>query len=207
MPSKVVLSIAPGSPAEKGGLRVGDRIDAVDGKAPKSSGGVLVIARRADGTFAPTVVVKVARKGVKKALNLKLTRGSVTLVSIPATTPPPQVVIPPSFGYLEVPGIVGDAAAQKSFATQIQDLIKNLDDGSRCGWIVDLRKNRGGYIYAMLAGLAPLVGEGPAGGSRTASGAVTSWTYRSGAVFAGEEKTVSVDTPTPCVGPAAQSPC
>ena len=195
MPSRVVITVAPGSPAERGGLRLGDRIDKVNGQTPRSVGGVLAVARLASGEFPQTLVLRVVRKSAKKPLTLTLQRGSVTLVSIPDTKPPPKVVVPPRFGYLDVPGIVGDAAAQKVFAGQLQGLIRTLDDGSRCGWIVDLRKNRGGYIYALLAGLAPLFGDGTAGGSRNANGDVTSWTYRAGSVFAGEEKTVSVDAP------------
>lgn len=194
-PSRIVITVAPGSPAEKGGLRLGDRIDRVNGGPPQASGGVLTVPRATNGEFPATVVLRVVRKGVHKPFPLTLTRGSVTLVSIPDSRPPPKVVVPPTYGYLDVPGIVGDDAAQKNFASQLQGLIRNLDDGSRCGWIVDLRRNRGGYIYALLAGLAPLLGEGSAGGSRNASGTITTWSYRAGSVFAGEEKTVSVDSP------------
>ena len=195
MPSRIVITVAPGSPADRSGLKLGDRVDKVNGQPPRASGGVLSVGRQPNGEFAPSMTLQVARKGARKPITLTLIRGAVTLVSIPDTQPPPKVVVSPAFGYLDVPGIVGDAAAQKAFATQLHTLIRALDNGSRCGWIVDLRKNRGGYIYALLAGLAPLVGEGPAGGSRNARGDVTSWSYRGGSVFAGEEKTVSVDTP------------
>jgi carboxyl-terminal processing protease len=239
MPSRVVLSLAPSGPAEKAGLKIGDRIDLVDGKPPKESGGLLAIPRRPDGSFADTVVLRINRPVVpgaatatppaptaapavvagkskrrrvtskakakakaptsvpptSTAFDITMRRGTVTLVSIPSTQPPPQVVILPSLGYLSVPGIVGDTAAQKNFATQLQNAIRDQDTGTRCGWIVDLRKNRGGYIYALLAGLAPLLGDGPAGGTRNARGVVTPWSYRNGAVFAGEQQTVTVDAP------------
>ncbi len=195
MPSRVVVTIAPGGPAARAGLRVGDRIDKVDGKTPPIVGNALAVGRRTDGTFADTVVLRVARPQMKRAITLTLRRGEVTLVSIPVTTPPPKVVIPREFGYLDVPGIVGDAGVQKNFATQVQGLIRDLDDGSRCGWIVDLRKNRGGYIYALLAGLGPLLGDTVVGGSRNAKGEVTSWSYRAGVVSAGDTATVSVDAP------------
>ncbi len=194
MPSRVVVTVAPGGPAARGGLRVGDRIDRVNGQAPKTIGNALAI-RSADGSPAETAVLKVVRRGVKRAITITLRRGTVTLVSVPVSEPPPRVVIPPELAYLDVPGIVGDAAAQRAFATQVQTVIRELDTGSRCGWIVDLRRNRGGYIYALLAGLGPLLGEGLVGGSRDARGDVTTWTYRAGALFAGTESTVGVDSP------------
>ena len=195
LPSRVVVTIAPGGPAARAGLRVGDRIDKLDGKAPPIVGTALAVGRRTDGTFADTVVLRVARPLVRRPLTLTLRRGEVTLVSIPVTAPPPKVVVPRQLGYLDVPGIVGDAAVQKNFATQVQGLIRDLDDGSRCGWIVDLRKNRGGYIYALLAGLGPLLGDTTVGGSRNAKGEVTSWSYRAGVVSAGDTTAVSVDSP------------
>ena len=195
MPSRVVVTIAPGGPAARAGLRVADRIDKVDGKTPPIVGNALAVGRRADGTFADTVILRVARPLVGRPLMLTLRRGEVTLVSIPVTSPPPKVVIPREFGYLDVPGIVGDAAVQKNFANQVQGLIRDLDNGNRCGWIVDLRKNRGGYIYALLAGLGPLLGDAIVGGSRNVKGEVTSWSYRAGVVSAGDTTAVSVDAP------------
>ncbi len=194
MPSRVVVTVAPGGPAARGGLRVGDRIDRVNGQVPKATGNALAI-RNPDGSPTETAVLKVVRRGVKRALTITLRRGTVTLVSIPVSQPPPRVVIPAELAYLDVPGIVGDAAAQRAFATQVQTIIRELDTGARCGWIVDLRRNRGGYIYALLAGLGPLLGDGLVGGSRDSRGEVTTWTYRAGALFAGSEPTVSVDAP------------
>ena len=194
MPSRVVVTVAPGGPATRAGLQVGDRIDRVNGQMPKTTGNALAI-RNADGSPAETAVLKVVRRGVKRALTITLRRGTVTLVSVPVSQPPPRVVIPAELAYLDVPGIVGDAVAQRAFATQVQTIIRELDTGTRCGWIVDLRRNRGGYIYALLAGLGPLLGEGLVGGSRDSRGEVTTWTYRAGALYAGSESTVSVESP------------
>ncbi len=203
MPGRVVVTIAAGGPAARAGLRVGDRIDRVNGQPPKATGNALAIGRKPDGSPAETAVLKVLRPGMKRTLTMTLRRGTVTLVSIPVTQPPPKVVIPAELAYLDVPGIVGDDAAQKAFATQVQTIIRELDTGTRCGWIVDLRRNRGGYIYALLAGLGPLAGEGLVGGSKNAKGEVTSWTYRDGALFAGNEATVKVDVPYVLRRPAA----
>src|SRR5215471_2895833 len=52
------------------------------------------------------------------------------------------------------------------FATRIQEVIAQLTAKNPCGWIVDLRGNGGGNIWAMLAGEGPLLGEGEWGDKR-----------------------------------------
>lgn len=51
-----------------------------------------------------------------------------------------------------------------------------------CGWIVDLRGNTGGNMYPMLAGLAPLLPDGPALRFREADGTETTVTLEDGGV-------------------------
>lgn len=53
-----------------------------------------------------------------------------------------------------------------NFATKVQDVIAALAPNHPCGWIVDLRGNGGGNIWAMLAGVGPILGEGEWGGKR-----------------------------------------
>jgi len=62
-------------------------------------------------------------------------------------------------GYAATPG----ATRQDEFnqdiqrALQWQNVIRGKDSGDRCGWIVDLRSNRGGNMWPMLLGVAPLL--------------------------------------------------
>jgi carboxyl-terminal processing protease len=66
-------------------------------------------------------------------------------------------------GYLKVVGIgPGDLEAQ---ANQIRDGLKELKKQDVNKWILDLRYNGGGNMNPMMAGLAPLVGEGAIGGA------------------------------------------
>jgi len=76
------------------------------------------------------------------------------------TSPRPvaQVVVP-SFAS-------DDRKDQDGFAAKIQDVIAGLSSRNPCGWIVDLRGNGGGNIWAMLAGVGPILGEGEWGGKR-----------------------------------------
>ena len=68
-------------------------------------------------------------------------------------------------GYLKVVGIgAGDVKTQADF---IRNGLVELKAGGVEKWIVDLRFNGGGNMEPMIAGLAPLIGEGFIGGSIT----------------------------------------
>lgn len=70
-----------------------------------------------------------------------------------------------------------------AFATAFQERIRKLDGERPDGWIVDLRGNGGGNMWPMLAGLGPLLGDGPVGGSIDASGRSNRWYHESGAAI------------------------
>lgn len=66
------------------------------------------------------------------------------------------------------------------FATTVQRLIAELAAKSPCGWIVDLRGNGGGNLWAMLAGVGPILGEGEPGASLQEDGTKGLWYYGDG---------------------------
>ena len=186
-PSRIVATVITGSPAERGGLKVGDRVDKVDGEIPMRSGNQLVIARNDAGELPNGIKLTVARKNIRKPLIIRLTVGQVTTVGVPTaavvTRPPPVgSTAVGTYGLLDVPGIVGDLTAQTLYAQELHDAIATINQPARCGWVVDLRRNRGGYIFAMLAGLGPLLGEGVIGGQINAQGIISRWSYGGGAV-------------------------
>lgn len=68
------------------------------------------------------------------------------------------------FGYLSIPGFAGlNQKRATAFVDDIRQRISTLASGDTCGWIIDLRTNTGGNMWPMIAGLAPLIGEGLAG--------------------------------------------
>ena len=103
-------------------------------------------------------------------------------------TKPFAKLIDSNTAYVNVPGfLTGTDSAQINFANQIQILIKNLDSNFHIKyWIVDLRKNSGGTMYPMIAGLAPLIGEGTYGYFIMPKKEREEWYYRKGKC--GEEK-------------------
>lgn len=108
-------------------------------------------------------------------------------------------------GRLVMPQGIRDNA----FATQFQKRIARLDSQQPCGWIVDLRGNGGGATWPMLAGLGPLLGDGPVGGSVEADGTKDIWSYSDGkAIYEnsdGERSVYAEVTRTPYV-PQAMLP-
>ena len=67
-------------------------------------------------------------------------------------------------GYVSVPRYTGNQPLRRTaFANELQQRIANAQAAGACGWIVDLRGNTGGDMFPMLAGLAPLIGDGVLG--------------------------------------------
>jgi carboxyl-terminal processing protease len=88
-------------------------------------------------------------------------------------------------GYLELPHINGSRTGSSDQATQqygmlAQEAIRRVDQGGTCGWIVDLRRNSGGDMWPMLAGVGPILGEGTVGWFVYPDGRKQAWAYDNG---------------------------
>jgi carboxyl-terminal processing protease len=97
----------------------------------------------------------------------------------PATQPIGKL-LDARIAYVDVPAFSGTNAVAR--ADSIQEIVKALDKGPVCGWVVDLRGNGGGNMYPMIAGLGPLLGEGQAGSFVDPDNVRSDWIYRAGAV-------------------------
>jgi hypothetical protein len=75
-------------------------------------------------------------------------------------------MLPHRTGYIQLPGInAGGSLQQMRDAAQVvQDSLCRLDPDKVRAWIIDLRLNDGGAMAPMLAGIAPLLGDGYLGG-------------------------------------------
>lgn len=119
--------------------------------------------------------------------------------------------------YLAVPWFAANRhVSETQLAQHIQRLVAELDTADTVGWVVDLRENRGGNMWPMLAGLGPLLGEGVSGFFTAPGEPDLAWSYRKGAASLGARVLVRVDgkpyqlrTPAPPVavltGPATTS--
>jgi C-terminal processing protease CtpA/Prc len=183
-PGRIVVALAEGGPAAAAGLRLRDRIDRVNGAAPVGASGTLYVPRDRTGATVTRVTLKITRPGTRRPLSITIDQGQPTLVSAPrasaATALVPSRTISGRIGYLDLQGVVTDEAGQIAWAQSVHDAIRTIDAPARCGWVLDLRRNRGGYIYPMLAAVGPLVGDGLLGGKRDAEGRVEQWSYADG---------------------------
>jgi len=66
------------------------------------------------------------------------------------------------------------------FATTVQNVIAQLASRHPCGWIVDLRGNGGGNMWAMMAGIGPILGEGEPGAVVHGDASNEKWFYENG---------------------------
>lgn len=110
-------------------------------------------------------------------------------------------------GLISIPAFLDDAKAappvryqqRQVFARQLQARLRAQDAHDRCGWIVDLRKNRGGNMWPMLAGITPLLSTDPKNreviGGFDAGTTHQIWSIQSGQVLLDERSPVKLDFP------------
>ena len=91
---------------------------------------------------------------------------------ISSTCPLAQVVIP-LFSSQERKDI-------DDYASKVQNVIGELALKNPRGWIVDLRGNGGGNMWAMLAGIGPILGDGEPGAALKGEGTMGTWYYEDG---------------------------
>jgi carboxyl-terminal processing protease len=106
-----------------------------------------------------------------------------------------QPVLPATIGYVKVTSFGGSGAAEVAFADQIQATIAAADRDNLIGWMVDLRGNGGGNMWPMIAGVGPLLGDGPLGYFIDPLNAATVWEYRDGASMLNGNAVTRVSSP------------
>ncbi len=128
-------SVVPNTPADKAGLRYGDKFVLVDGKDAKdwSSSEVSKNVRGERGT---TVKIRIDRASAASPLDLEIVRGGVPLPSIRNS-----FMLPNSVGYI---GLTG--GFQQTTSDELGAAITDLKKQGMKSMILDLRGNPGGIL-------------------------------------------------------------
>ena len=139
MPDGTLRVIAPldDSPAERAGLRSGDRIIAIDGKLLRAGQSDSSAPLR--GKAGSKVVVKVVRGEAGEPFDLTLVRDTIRATSVRSR------MLEPDFGYVRISSFQASTAAD--FAKQLDALQK---DAPLRGLVLDLRSNPGGLLVGAV---------------------------------------------------------
>jgi carboxyl-terminal processing protease len=89
--------------------------------------------------------------------------------------------VPANIGYIRVRSFSGTPAQATAYADSLQLAIRTADRADLAGWVVDLRRNSGGNMWPMLAGVGPVLGEGTVGYFIDPDGVHSVWEYLEGA--------------------------
>ena len=130
-----VQSIIPNTPADKAGLRYGDRFVEIAGKDSKKYTSSEV-SKNVRGEKGTSVNLKVERAGVEKPLDFNIVRGGVPLPSIRN-----YFMLKDGTGYV---GFTG--GFQETSADELDDAIAALKKQGMKNLILDLRGNPGGLL-------------------------------------------------------------
>lgn len=148
--SGIIYYVFDGTPAERAGVRIGDIVETLDG-VPRTE-----YWDRAWSLERPEPVRVMVRRGS--------TRVAFDLTPVPCATHllPEGHALDHDIGYLHFPMYegLGDDERGHGFAEAAQHVIQEIDRETTRGWIIDLRRNPGGNMWPMVAGVGPILGEG-----------------------------------------------
>ena len=133
--STYVLATFENSPAEKAGLRYGDKIIEVDGQAMKGKPSAEV-RDKIRGPKGSTVKMLVERAGTGAREMVEITRNAVAQPTVPDS-----YMIKPGVGYIPLTG-----GFNRTTADEFADALENLHKQGMTQLVVDLRNNPGGLL-------------------------------------------------------------
>ena len=128
----MIISSIPGSPAEKAGLRIGDKVIAVDGQDMTGVDGELV-RKKILGPAGSTVHLKISRQGVD-SFDVNVIRAKINLPNVEGR------MLDGNVAYVRV--YIFSNNIDQQLRTTLKDLLANKPSSL----ILDLRDNTGGYL-------------------------------------------------------------
>lgn len=143
----IITSPMPDSPAEKAGLKSGDKIIQVDGEDMTGVDGNLVL-RRVLGPAGSQVKLTILREGSEQPLEVTITRAKIEIKSVTAKMLDNQI------SYIDL-STFADSTGQ-DLKTSLEDLLAQKPKGL----ILDLRNNGGGYLNTAIEVVSQFISDG-----------------------------------------------
>jgi carboxyl-terminal processing protease len=135
-----VITPISGGPSDKLGIKAGDKLIKVDGKA---IAGIHIsnkeVFEKLRGKEGSEVLVTILRGGVKQPIDFKITRGEIPLYSIDIS-----YMVKPGIGYMKI---------SRFAATTYEEYLSAFNSLTKQGMkklILDLRGNPGGFLKAAV---------------------------------------------------------
>lgn len=134
-----IIAPLPDTPAERAGLRAGDKVYAIDGE---STAGIAVdeAVRKIRGVKGTIVVLTISHDGMEKAKDISITRGTIIVKSVKSETIKDKNIF-----VLEITNFNEDTL--DLFNKEVMKILENDPDGV----ILDLRNNPGGFLDTAVA--------------------------------------------------------
>jgi carboxyl-terminal processing protease len=132
-----IISPIPDSPADKAGIKPGDKIIAIDGEDMTGIDAELV-RQKVLGPAGSTVVLTVARAGASDPLEFSITREKIIVKSASGK------MLDNGIGYIQITTF-GD-----NTTSELRAALKDLLAQNPKGLVIDLRNNGGGYLQTAV---------------------------------------------------------
>lgn len=143
-----IISPMPNSPAEKAGLKPGDKVIAIDGEDMTGIDGNLVI-KEILGPAGTDVVLTIEREGEPEPFDVTVTRQKITIPSVEY-----RMIEGENIAHLQLITFGQDTRSE------LRDAIKDLLANDPDGLILDLRNNGGGYLQTAVTVASEFIEEG-----------------------------------------------
>ena len=143
----VITGPMPGAPAEKAGLKAGDKVIGVDGQSMQGMDGQVVLTKIL-GPAGTTVKLTIQRAGVGQPFDVSIVRARIIIPSIVSKMLEKNV----AYVRLNTFGESSSADLRKA----LQDLLANKP----AGLVLDLRNNGGGYLTTAVDVVSQFIPQG-----------------------------------------------